>query len=115
MEYINELDQFLNDNKADMLTDLTDIVSELKRQIKDNPDWYIEHGTDAPSIDIRLCVDLADAQHGYGNDNVGFTWLFRTGLVDYDQRHSMFCAASCVTLDTDVTDLLNELINQIGE
>lgn len=116
------LNQFIKENRSDMLENLTDIVSDLKSQIEVNPEEYTEYGTDEPSIDIRLCIDLTKSDPNApltpfftnysGRDG---TWIFRTGLVDYDQRHSLYSAASSVQLDTNPEVLLNDLINQIFE
>lgn len=55
--------------------------------------------------DIRLCVD---------KKRDGFEWLLRLGPVEYDTRHSDYCAASTLTPDTDVWELAEELIKQLG-
>lgn len=105
---MSTLNQFIIDNHSDMLSDLTNIVKELKLYIRSNPNDYIEYGTDEPAIDIRLCID----EYHYSD---GYTWIFRTGLSDYDQVHSQYCSALCVSLNTNPTGLLNELINQLYE
>jgi hypothetical protein len=103
---MSKLDAFIAENRADMLADLTDIVANLKQTIASDPAEYTEHGDDTASIDIRLCIDLGERRHG---------WIFRTGLADYDQSHSEYCAASCVTIRTCVPKLLDELVNQLEE
>ena len=100
------LEQFIEDNRGDMLCDLRRIAGQLKHEMEYAPEDYTESGCEGPSIDIRLCIDRT-------RDN-GFTWIFRTGLVDYDQRHSDYCAASCVTLDTKEHELISELIGDLN-
>jgi hypothetical protein len=107
---MDSLDQFINDNKNDMLADLTNIVKDLKHTLRLSPDDYLESNYDDPSIDIRLCIDITE-RFGISTP----TWGFRTGISDFDPYHSEYCAASCVTLDTDPSKLLNKLINQLGE
>lgn len=101
-----KLEQFLIENKTDMLTNLTEIVADLKATMVSDPEAYTECGNDEPLIDVRLCIDLGDRHHG---------WIFRTGLSDYDQYHSEYCAASSIGLDTNAEKLLEELINQLGD
>ncbi len=111
MLYVNsDLDTFIVDNEKDMLANLESIVNELQTEIRANPSWYLEPGCDEPTIDVRLCIDLTER---YGVTTP--TWVIRVGLVDYDQYHSEYCAASCVGLETDVSKLLSELINQLEE
>lgn len=92
----------LSKEKKHMLNNLVDIVSELKDMMLESPKEYTEAESDAPSIDIRLCVD---------NDS---SWIFRTGLSDYDPYHSDYCGASCVTLETNASELLNALVDDIN-
>lgn len=106
---MNSLDQFLKDNKSDMLENLTLIVAELKRGLSVIPSDYLEHGCDEPTIDIRLCID-PNERNGYG-----FDWLFRVGSSDYDPYHSRYCAGSCVGIDTSTSELLDELNEDILE
>lgn len=93
-----------------MLSNLVAIVRELKRDMRSNPKDYIENGCDEPSIDIRLCVDRHEYKPSLPCE---YTWLFRVGLVDYDPRHSDYCAASSVQLDTDPDKLLTMMINDL--
>jgi hypothetical protein len=102
---MNKIVSFLEANRADMLQDLKEIVRDLKDTMLDNPEEYTDYGCDEPSIDVRLCIDT--------DRNDCITWIIRTGSSDYDQYHSDFCAASCIGLDTDVKELLNDLINDI--
>lgn len=102
-----QLERFLEDNKQDMLTDLVGIVADMQALINGDPSEYLEYGCDEPTIDIRLCVDL---------DQGGIpSWIFRTGLSDYDQAHSLYCASSLIGPDTDAVELLAELTDQILE
>lgn len=103
------LDQFIKENQVHMLVELGAIVRGLKEDMLASPSDYIDTYSDAetPSIDIRLCIDLTPSRYR----STG--WLFRTGLVDYDQYHSEYCAASSVTPDTDAKELLQELIDQL--
>jgi hypothetical protein len=102
---MDTLQAFIDGEYQYLMYDITVIVKDLKDQIRDNPDWYIESGTDEPWIDIRLCVDL--------NSHDGANWVFRTGDPSYDQRHSQFCSSGSIGLDTDPKDLLDELISQL--
>ena len=101
-----QLDQFIESEKCYMFNNLRDIVSDLIDTMRQNPSEYTERGCDDPSIDIRLCIDV-------DNDDEPSTWIFRTGLSDYDQSHSRYCSASSIGIDTDVNDLLNDLIGQL--
>lgn len=101
-----KLEQFLKENQSDLLTNLTEIVADLKATMASDPKEYTEYGSDDPSIDVRLCIDLGDGHYG---------WIFRTGLSDYDPYHSEYCAAASIGLDTNPEKLLAELINQLGE
>jgi hypothetical protein len=100
-------EKFINENRNDMYLDLCDIVTDLKQSIALNQTDFTENKEES-SIDIRLCIDL-DRNRSTGS------YIFRTGLSDYDQRHSRYCAASSVNLDTHVDDLLNTLTDQILE
>lgn len=115
---MNTLHEFINDNESDMLTDLICLVKLLIPEVKANYNNYppgSDNFDNKGEIDIRLCIDRADTRRGYGDTNVGYTWIFRYGDSSYDQRHSEYCAASCIGLKTNPKDLLNDLINQIGE
>lgn len=104
---IMKLEAFIEANSDDMCVILADTVAELQATMAGDPDEYTDtySGDDAgPSIDVRLCIDLT---------RNGGTWIFRTGLVDFDPRHSQYCAASSVGLDTDPEELLAELISQL--
>lgn len=102
------LNTFLAENKNDILEYLTRLVAQLKSDIAACPEVFLEPGTDTPSIDIRLCIDLDTKYRSQ-------EWIIRTGLSDYDPYHSEYCAASCVTPDTDPSELLEELVTQISE
>jgi len=90
---------FIHKEKEAMLRSLQWVVSDLKRTLKNNPEDYVEHGTEEPSIDVRLCIDED-------------SWIFRTGLVDYDPYHSLICCASSVNQDTEAEELLESLLEE---
>lgn len=92
---------FINKQKDLMLRSLQWVVKDLKRYLKDNPDYYVEIGED-PSIDVRLCIDEG-------------SWIFRTGSSCHDPYHSLICCASSVQEDTDTEELLEELLKQAFE
>lgn len=102
-----KLDSFIEANRSDMLTDLTDIVNDLKATMQGDPEEYTDWGSEEPSIDIRLCID--STRRGE------MTWIIRTGSSDYDQYHSDYCAALSVGLDTKSEELLTDLINQLDD
>lgn len=102
------LEQFLNENSADILADLNAVCINLKATIESDPAAYTEHGTEEPSIDVRLCIDI-------NHSRAGATWAIRTGSSDYDQRHSEYCAALSVKMATDAAELLTDLISQLGD
>lgn len=108
MEKTNNIDQFIKDNRADILTELTRLVTRLKADIEADPMEYVDYGADNPSIDVRLCVDLADSNRCYG-------WIVRTGLVDYDPYFSEYCSAGSVGLDTDPAKLMAELLEGLTD
>ena len=99
---MSNLQRFINNHKSNMLKVLVGIVKREKTWINNNLHEYSE--TEVPGVDIRLCIDLHDS-----------SWIFYTGLADYDQRHSEYCSASCIGLDTNALTLLTELIDQIEE
>jgi hypothetical protein len=101
------LEEFIRANRADMLTDLADIVACLKEDMAADPALYTEHGADSPSIDVRLCVDINHCRDSG-------TWIIRTGSADYDPRHSEYCSSGAISPDTDPNDLLDDLIDQLG-
>lgn len=94
-----QLMQVIRDNRNGMLRAMRFTVSDLQATLERNPEEYTEPGTDEPAIDIRLCIDPG-------------RYIIRTGLSDYDLYHSRICAASCVTLETEAEELLNELIEE---
>jgi hypothetical protein len=98
------LDQFITEERLGMYQDLQTIIIDLTHEMRTDPKLYTEHGCDEPSIDIRLCIDA---------HNDSFTWCFRTGDSSYDQRHTTYCAASSIQLDTGTDELLNQLIGDI--
>lgn len=99
--------EFIEENRVDMLQDLTDIIKSFQDDMRAGPHYFYKYDNqETPSIDIRLCIDLSTKYFAT-------SWVFRTGLADYDLIHSYYCAASCITLETDPSELLNELINQL--
>ncbi len=88
---------FIFSEREKMRNALRYVVSDLQRSIRVSPEDYIEFKGDTPSIAVRLCVDLD-------------RWTFRVGLSDFDPYHSEVCSASCVTEDTEVDNLLEQLI-----
>ncbi len=113
------LEQFIKDEQSHMLRDLEQIIEDCKATMQFNPKEYTEHGCDEPTIDIRLCIDpISTNSNPFSLTSElidTFDWIFRTGSVDYDQRHSRYCAASCIGLDTKPMDLLTELVDQVFE
>lgn len=107
------LEAFITENRADMLQALTGIVEDLKDTMSADPAEYTDPYADdaTPCIDVRLCVDVADTGKRAGL--IGGNWVFRTGLVDFDPRHSQYCGASSVSPDTDAEDLLEDLLSQL--
>jgi hypothetical protein len=74
--------------------------------IEDAKDLSKKSGED---IDVRLCLDFSNEKP---------VLFLRTGLVDYDEFHSEFCAANIVNKTTtisyeDATPVLEELINEL--
>ncbi len=106
---MSKLDTFIEKEKSFMRENLLGIVEHYKVWMRKDPKLFIDEisGQDEASIDIRLCIDLDESGHG--------SWIFRTGDSSYDQRHSQYCAADCIGLETNVDNLLNDLINQIDE
>ncbi len=104
-----KLSLFLKAEFEDIVTDLTATVENLKSFVRINPEEFTEAGSDEPSIDVRLCVDEYDGL------NRSFTWIIRTGDASFDQKHSPYCAASLIGLDTEPRALAQELIDDIAE
>lgn len=100
---MKKLEKFLEEQKPFMLKDISQIVQSAKARMEIDPNEYTENGCDEPTIDVRLCIDLERGDEP--------TWIIRVGLVDYDPYHSDFCSASCIGLNTNVSELLEELIN----
>lgn len=108
------LDRFITEERSSMLKTLKGIVRDCKAQIKRDPRSYVDE-SGVPSIDVRLCIDHIGAVPRLAAFPDDLGWEFKTGLVDYDQTHSDYCAASCIGLDSDAGELLESLINDIGE
>ena len=102
------LGSFILESREQMLEHMKWIVADLQRAMLNNTEEYTEPGCDEPSIDVRLCIDRYER-------NEGWRFIFRTGLSDYDPYHSYLCAGSCVTLDTDPDELLEELLDDVFE
>jgi hypothetical protein len=109
-----QLDQFIKVNRADMLQNLTSIVTHYKTEIQSDPESYIEPGCDVPALDIRLCIDVTECNRDEGSYAHDGNWIFRLGLSDYDQVHSEYCAALSIGIDTDPIKLLEDLLNQLA-
>lgn len=107
---MSNLDKFIEENKADMIQDLTSVVENLKSWMRTDAQAFTEFGSEEPSTDIRLCIDL-EGFSPYRSES----WIFRTGPSDYDPVHSQYCSASSIGLDTDAKDLLAELIGGLNE
>lgn len=90
---------FINKERESMLKSLQWVVRDLKGYLKNNPEDFKEPGSDSPSIDVRLCIDED-------------SWIFRTGLADYDPYHSLICCASSVQEDTEAEELLERLLEE---
>jgi hypothetical protein len=99
-----QLEQFINEEHANLLEELTLVVKRLQAYMQHMPDDYTEHGEDTPAIDVRLCIDPFEES---------YTWIVRTGLVDFDPYHSEHCVASCVGLDTKPKELLEQLLGDL--
>ncbi len=98
---------FINESE-NILEELEMIVDSCQGAMRINPEEYTEPGCDGPSVDIRLCVD-------WNKNYDRFEWIIRTGLVDYDPRHSDYCAAGSITLDTAPKELLEELVEDLKD
>lgn len=103
---LSPLEAFIKSQERYMRRDINQIVKTCIGDIKRDPKAYTERGTDDPSIDIRLCIDLEPKPS---------SWIFRVGLSDYDPRHSEYCGGSCIGIDTKGEDLLLELVDQVLE
>ena len=102
---MTKLDKFLNQTEAEMLTTLEALVKECQQGLTTSPEDYTEPGTDEPSIDLRLCIDLEDSE----------SFVFRVGSSDFDPYHSEYCAASCITTESEASELLQDLVNQLED
>jgi hypothetical protein len=90
---MSRLNTFIEMSRKDynfILSDLKEIKAQLDSEIT--------------SIDVRLCADLdLDGE---------MSWIIRSGDSSYDQRHSPVCGASRVEEDSDLTAVLEDLIDQ---
>lgn len=93
-------ERFFRPDYTIMLATITELIDDAVATMQAAPLEYTEHGADEPTIDIRLCVD---------NDG----WIFRTGDASFDQRHSRYCSASCIGLNTQAGELLEQLIDDV--
>lgn len=98
---------FINESE-NILSDLENIVASAQAAMLVQPEEYTEPGCDGPSVDIRLCVDW-DVHHEK------FYWILRTGDSSFDPRHSDYCAAGSITLDTAPKELLEELVEDLKD
>lgn len=99
-------DQFITNEKKYMTMVLTTLCKEIGKDIENNIGDYLDQDCQEPSIDVRLCIDI---------DVKTPSWIFRTGCSDYDPVHSEYCAASCIGIDENAIELLEELLNQLDE
>lgn len=104
------LPRFLEQERANMLEDLTFRCFSARQDMQRDPKEYTDPGCDEPSIDVRLCIDRHEVKPGLP---VHYAWCFRTGLSDFDQMHSNWCAASSIGIGTEPRDLLNDLLNEV--
>jgi len=102
------INSFFINEFENILSDLENVVAFAQSAMQIQPKEYTEPGDEGPSVDIRLCVDW-DVAHEK------FYWILRTGLVGYDPRHSTYCAASSITLDTAPKELLEELVEDLKD
>ena len=91
--------------RAEMLSKLTSLIEEKQNWIRTRPQDFKEFPEDVPMIDIRLCVERAAEG--------AFNWSFHTGPADFDQRHTRYCGAAAISLQTVPEPLLNELLEQV--
>ena len=114
-----ELEQFLGRERDLMVSEFKRIIRKDRAEMKRNPELYKESSDEAPSIDIRLCVDEVETNSNQFSLmsplESSFTWCLRTGSADYDQRHSKYCGASSYGADTDPAKLWKDLAGQILE
>lgn len=104
------LPRFLEQERANMLEDLMFRCFHARQDMQADPKEHTDPGCDEPSIDVRLCIDRYESKPGLPEH---YDWCFRTGLVDFDQRHSTLCVASSIGLGTEPRDLLNDLLNDL--
>jgi hypothetical protein len=102
---MDQLESFLKTEYQYILADLTGSVEALKSWLKTDAHLFKEYSEDeTPSIDVRLCVDRSGDS---------FNWIIRTGDSSYDQRHSEWCSADSIDLETVPKDLLEALIKDL--
>lgn len=83
-----------------MVEDIRDISKSVPKEIE---------------IDVRLCIDFDETGEP--------SWIIRSGLVDYDQKHSELCGAGTVyrhtkfnfEADGTLENLISECLDQITE
>jgi hypothetical protein len=86
---INKVIKMIRNDYNQMINDLESIkkmIDPTEHSDPNDPDSI-------PSIDVRLCIDIDQ-----GEPN----WIIRFGLSDFDQRHSDFCGASSVNIETNI-------------
>ena len=115
---LSPLEAFIKAEQGYMTKALKAIVKDCKSSIRPNPSLYID-GDGEPAIDVRLCIDKVHTNSNpfslCSDLEERFDWGFRTGDSSYDQRHSRYCGASSIGLDSKVEDVLTELVDQILE
>jgi hypothetical protein len=57
-------------------------------------------------IDVRLCIDFDDGSP---------SWIMRSGLADYDPRHSELCGASSIHRKSNLDNVLEDLLTQVTD
>lgn len=116
---LSSLESYIKQEQKHMTRALRAIVNDCKRSMAADRSLYMDSEHEEPSIDVRLCVDRYETNSNpfslVSPLETRFEWTFRTGDVSYDQRHSRYCAASSITLDSTVESLLVDLIDQIFE
>lgn len=112
---LNKLEQFIKTEEPHLKRDLRRIIKDCKPDLKANPDLYRQHKDDTPSVDIRLCIDKPREFSERIRPPKDWSWIFRIGDASFDQYHSDYCAASCITRETRVEDLLVEMVSQVLE
>lgn len=96
------LERYIAENRASMLSDLSQLVESKKAFIREFPLDFLNPDSDDPYIDVRLCIDMVSESE--------FVYIFRTGSVDFDPYFSLWCGAATITLTTDAEEMLGRMI-----